>query len=77
MGERYSIGELDISALNKQILTLCIDAKTMIQLVAKLNKSYNYINVLVRVLIEKGYLRRIQITTGQILYKLNEVMIEP
>lgn len=75
--EKKKVSELDISDLSKQILTLSIKKTYMISLVAKLNKSYNYINTQVRILVEKGYMKRYKTASGKILYQLNTDVIEP
>lgn len=69
---KTKICDLEIAEFSKAILTVCNDPKRLIELVAKFDKSYNYVSTSAAVLVEKGYLKKISTLAGKVLYELNK-----
>ena len=69
---KTKICDLEIAELSKAILTLCNEPKRMVEIVAKLDKNYNYVSTSAAVLVEKGYLKKISTLAGKVLYELNK-----
>lgn len=70
--DKKKICDLDIPDISKAILTLCLEPKRIIEIVAKMNKSYNYISTSVAVLVEQGHLRKIKTLAGANVFELNK-----
>ena len=76
-GGIMKIADLDTKDQNKLILTLIITPRTIAEVSAKANKSYNYICQILSVLKAKGWVRKHKTPAGKVIYMLNKEEVQP